>query len=245
MSYQVFMLWTGDNSMSPNRRNSIISSQQKIEVPIRIIDDETLQNEILREIGIQLHPTYYCLNLAHRADYLRALLMHFLGGGYSDIKLNSTSWLTSFGELTSSSVHTAVGYREVSAAGVANVYSSSVTLHDNKIKKFKNYLKYKTMRRKYRKLIGCGAFIFKPNSEFTSQWWFELNHRLDFLYDSLMANPCQLDPKERPGKIYSGTVSKYPVPWTYLLGDIFHPLCLKYSSSILQTLPPPSFDDYE
>ncbi len=30
-----------------------------------------------------------------------------------------------------------------------------------------------------------------------------------------------------------GTNKGYPVPWTYILGDIFHPLCLKYHKSII------------
>lgn len=245
MSYQVFMLWTGDNSLSSNRLRSIEASEQNMGVPIRLIDDDTLHKEILADLGIQLHPAYYCLNLAHRADYLRALLMHFIGGGYSDIKYNSSSWLPYFDQLSSSPVYTGVGYREVSAAGVANIYSSSVILQDSKISKISKYIEYKSIKKKYRKLIGCCAFILKPNSEFTSEWWNELNRRLDLLHDLLMTNPCKLHPKERPGKIYSGSISKYPVPWTYLLGDIFHPLCLKYSTSLLQTLPPPTFDDYE
>jgi hypothetical protein len=33
-----------------------------------------------------LHPAYKFLSAAHKADYLRCYLMHFYGGGYSDIK---------------------------------------------------------------------------------------------------------------------------------------------------------------
>jgi hypothetical protein len=37
----------------------------------------------------------------------------------------------------------------------------------------------------------------------------------------------------------------YPVPWTGLLGDIFHPLCLKYADQLLHDdRLRPSFENY-
>lgn len=245
MSNHVFMLWTGNNPLSENRLRSIKVTEQNIGCPVRLIDDKILHEKILAEIGIKLHPAYYCLNHAHRADYLRALLMHFIGGGYSDIKVNRSSWGSCFRELADSSSHFGVSYREVSKNGVANLYSSAIVMHKRKLEHIRSLVKYRLMRKRYKRLIGCGAFIFKPNTEFTRLWWGNVNSRLDSLHDALQANPARLHAKEQPGKSYCGIRSQYPVPWTYLLGDIFHPLCLKHSRSLLQTLPAPSFVDYE
>ena len=36
----------------------------------------------------------------------------------------------------------------------------------------------------------------------------------------------------------------YPISWTEILGDIFHPLTSKYRDKILFTIPIPIFKDY-
>ena len=50
--------------------------------------------------------------------------------------------------------------------------------------------------------------------------------------------------RDRTGRLIDGDPSQYPVPWTYLLGDIFHPLSYRYRRQLNGDLPPPSFEDY-
>jgi hypothetical protein len=245
MKREVFTFWTGDNAMSKNRIHSLQKIHDNVGVPVHVIDDTALREKYCPELGIGLHPAYYCLNLAHRADYLRAMFMHFYGGGYLDVKEIATSWEGHFDQLAASPSAYALGYTEISPQGVANTYRSAKELDRNLYVRIKHKLETIELRRRYRSLIGCGAFICKPETPFTNSWWGELNQRLDLLHDDLQKSPCRLHPKERPGQIYDGVTSSYPVPWTYLLGDIFHPLCLKYSSHLLHEMVPPNFRDYE
>ena len=43
-----------------------------------------------------LHQSFNYLSETHKADYLRTYFMRFHGGGYSDIKKTSGSWIDSF-----------------------------------------------------------------------------------------------------------------------------------------------------
>ncbi len=70
-------------------------------------------------------------------------------------------------------------------------------------------------------LIGNGAYICKSHTEFTSEWYQELHKRMDEY-----ADPLQAFAKKQ--------ITEYPVPYTYLLGQIFHPLSLKYHNRLLQ-----------
>lgn len=70
-------------------------------------------------------------------------------------------------------------------------------------------------------LIGNCAYICRSNTAFTSEWYSELHRRMDEYADRLEA----FEQKK---------TAEYPVPYTYLLGQIFHPLSLKYHHKILQ-----------
>lgn len=245
MLNNVYTFWTGENELSRNRVAAIHSMQENIGSPVLLIDDAILHRKYLSELSIELHPAYYCLNLAHRADYLRAMFMHFFGGGYSDIKRINHSWESSFERLQISSTAVAMGYTEVSPKKVANVFGNARKRKAGAGDLFRNFLLHKKLKRNYKDVIGCGAFIFKPNTCFTQIWWSELNKRLDDLHEKLQNNPATLDPREQPGKVYSGIKSNYPIPWTYILGDIIHPLCLNFSQKMMYDLPPPAFTEYE
>ena len=67
------------------------------------------------------------------------------------------------------------------------------------------------LEKHYRLLAGNGAYICKAKTEFTDNWLKNTNEVLD-------------------EKDFSG---EYPLKWTELLGDVFHPLCLKYFQHIL------------
>ncbi|WP_163267859.1 hypothetical protein [Chelativorans alearense] len=193
-----------------------------------------------------LHSAYQFLSAVHKSDYLRAYFMHHHGGGYSDIKRTSKSWLPVFERLKESNALGA-GYAEF-AYGVAKIARSQVDgchyLLGEKSSYPRNYLIYRKLKFFHDRLIGNGAFIFKPGTVFTIQWLEAVERRLDILLPHLQPHPARY-PRERSGIDYGDGPSKYPVPWTFLLGDIVAPLSFRHRSLILRCLPLPDFTDYE
>lgn len=237
---ELYVFWTGDNPI-PEVRKASIQTMSKTGLNLNLIDKDSLHDFVRKE---SIHPAYQYLNLAHRADYLRAYFMHHFGGGYCDIKTVAQSWLPAVNDLKRRENLLAVGYREVSRHVVANTYHSSKLIGIERKKEIFEYLKWRWLQLNYTKLIGNCAFVFKPNTDLTMAWWLELNNRLDFLMPSLERNPA-VHPKERGGLRYKGVLSRYPVPWTYLLGDILQPLVLKYHRRVSKDLPPPGFQNYQ
>jgi len=215
---RIFTFWTGTNPITPNRV-AALETMKITGVPIILISPSNLSDWILKEYP--LHPAYDYLSLTHRADYLRCYFMHHYGGGYSDIKKQTGSWLESFKRLNQSTISVGLGYQEVSG-GTALV--SDKQLYDN-------------MNTSYKKLIGNGAYIFKARTFFTQKWYDELHRVLDTKYALLQLHPAT------NSRDHSG-ISSYPLVWTEICGHIFHPLGYKYSSFLLQGLPIPDMHSY-
>lgn len=150
--------------------------------------------------------------------------MHHYGGGYTDIKENICDWRSYFNMLYDPDTWI-IGYKEIGPHGVAILPGQFG----------------KILRRRWDKLIGLDAFICKPKTCFTAEWYKKLHKTLDYYYDKLKENPAT-HPQERYDMIVNGVKSEYPIPWTGILGNIFHPLCLIYNKKIKQLLPPPNFD---
>ena len=238
----IYIFWTGSNEIPQVRKDSINSIKEKSGAEVVLVGESNIYEYI--HPG-KIHEAYPLLNLAHRADYLRCYFMHHFGGGYCDIKSISGSWTPYFDLLRQDHNLLGVGYKEANRHGVANICQSQAILDGCKAHTdVSAFLKWRLMQLRYRKLIGNGAFIFKPRSDITNLWWRELNHRLDFILPRLIKNPAQ-HPKERPNHVYDGIVSQYPVPWTWILGDILHPLSYKFRKKLLRVLPPPNFKDYQ
>lgn len=157
--------------------------------------------------GNPLHPAYKYLSLVHKADYLRAYFMHHHGGGYVDIKEINSDWLPAFEQLDENPTKWALGYGETSSQDVAQI--GGRLGHD--LKKY------------HRILLGNCAYIFRSNTPFTSEWLAEQERRLDNFLPHLLTNPGGV----------RNEVPNYPIAWTEILGDIFHPLCLKYSRRLI------------
>jgi hypothetical protein len=226
MEHRVFVLWLGEAEMSANRRASL-ATLHNTGCRIEFITDETLGCWIVP--GHDLHPAYRYLTATHQADCVRAYLMHHHGGGYSDLKPTTESWSAAFAELERSRRLWGNGYREPARSGVARV---------------PNRTQYRVLRAAYRRLIGNGAFIFRANTRLTAAWNEELHRRLDRLHRDLAVSPGR-HPRERRGEVGDdGTPTGYPVRWTELLGDILHPLCLRFPHRLGYSVPRPSRDNY-
>lgn len=190
--------------MSENRTAHYLQMQSISQVEIKLITPDNLTDYILPEFPP--HPAFNNLSLVHKSDYLRCYFMHHYGGGYSDIKSPTNDWNEIFTALQQSKKW-AIGYPEVKKKHVAKV--------EGKVGK--------GLRNNYKLLIGNCAYIFRPHTHFTTEWYNEL-HRLMDLYEK--------DLKQFPGNVM-GDNEGYPIPWTGILGNLFHPLCLKYSDKLI------------
>jgi hypothetical protein len=225
MEKRLFCFWTGLNPM-PSTRFKALKSMENSGLNVVFIDSNNIQKWILPDHP--LNPAYEYLCAIHRADYLRVYFMHHYGGGYCDIKYINKSWLESYQKLIDSE-KMCVGYREVSPLQVARVRS---------------WL-YPFILWNWKKLLGNCAYIFKPNSAMTSLWLHRTEELLNKKYQYLKINPAII-PEEYKGKLVNGKQSNYPLRWSELLGDIFHPLCLEFSEYLSYELPTPDYiSDYD
>ena len=193
MDFRVFAFWTGDNPLPENRLNCL-KSMENIGIPIDLVFKHDV-NGFVNKIGTPLHKNFEHLSLTHKADYLRVYFMHFFGGGYADIKHYDKSWVNIFKKLNTSEDKYIAGYQEVSKNAVAQIGGRG----------------QQELEKHFRLLAGNGAYICKPQTEFTKEWFDRTNKVLD-------------------RKDFSG---EYPLQWTELLGNVFHPLCLNYFQHII------------
>lgn len=205
VAHKIYVFWTGDNPMSDNRLQSIAQLEHQAQVPIVLITPHNLPQYILPHEP--LHAAFDDLSLVHKSDYLRCYFMHHYGGGYSDVKACRYSWLPAFKQLEASDAYM-IGYREMKPDDLEQLPG---TLG-------------KDMKTYYANIIGNGAYISRPDTPITRECYAELMRRMNG-YEAAL--------RRHPGNIM-GDNPGYPIPWTNILGDIFHPLSLKYHHRILK-----------
>jgi len=203
---RIFCFWTGNNEMSKNRLESLSSLKKNTGVEIVLVTPKNLDTFILSDFP--LHKSFQYLSAVHKSDYLRCYFMHHYGGGYSDIKCSTNNWESLFMKLEKQTSKWIVGYREIGERGVAHVEHPIIA---------------SDLIKNWQHLIGNGAYICRSYTPFTAEWYNELHHRMDYYYQQLI---------QCPGNIM-GDNEGYAIPWTGILGQIFHPLCLKYIDKIL------------
>jgi len=209
----IYCFWTGDNEMSGTRKKSLNQLRQETDGYIILVTPDNLKDYISNQHP--LHPAYQYLSDVHKADYLRTYFMNFYGGGYSDIKKTRGSWVNSYLELMSDPDKWICGYQEI-RGGVA----------------------YPPLKDKYEDLVGNGAYICKPLTPLTTDWYNDMIKLLDDKYTSLKDNPAVSPLDCSPSK------SGYPLEWNEMLGRIFHRVSYDYKDKLLQTLPQPIFENY-
>ena len=218
----IYIFWTGDNKITPNRLKGIESLQKNSGVKVQLITPKNLNDYIVKDDP--LPEAYNDLSLVHKADYLRTYFMHHHGGGYADIKMHKNSWKEAFDQLENSDAY-ALGYKEVGWWGVANQTITEEPLKGD----LKIYWRY---------LIGNCAYICRPYTKFTAEWYAETKKRVLEKADLLKENSASNDNPFNTNK-------NYPIDWSYILGAVFHPLCLKYNKRLLYNNNiKPIFKDY-
>ena len=210
----IYCFWTGTNIMDEKRKMCLKLLKKFSKCNVILVTPDNLNKFILKEHP--LHPRYQYLSSVHKADYLRTYFMNFIGGGYSDIKSASGSWIESFKILKESDDKLIIGYKEL-----------------------KNGSAYNPDENAWRYLIGNGAYISKPNTLLTNKWYNEMIELMDRKFEALKANPanCHRDYFNLKG-------SKYPLGWSELLGQIFHRVCYEYKDKLINTLPLPKFKSH-
>lgn len=216
---RIFCLWIGGQPMSRSRDDALYTIRQNTGVRVELITDDELENYILPEHP--LHPAYEYLTHTIKVDYLRAYLMHYYGGGYTDIKYTFSWWGPVFDDLSNNPTKWCVGYNEMGRCGVAQVEDTELqqTLYDN-----------------WEKLIGNGAYIFKPNTPFTKEWLEGVEKKMDDYLPMLKQHPPKHNRDAKGAPLPDGSMSMYPIPWGGLHAAIFHPLCYKYQDRLLYSL---------
>lgn len=203
---KIFCFWTNDVEMSENRLNALRTLRGKAGMELVLVTPSNLEEYIVP--GFPLHKGYPYLSAVHKSDYLRCYFMHHYGGGYTDVKSCKNSWKHSFDRLEKRPEKWILGYREIGKKGVAVV--DHPVLAD-------------VLNENWHLLLGNGAYLCRPYTPFTAEWYNELHHRMDAYYEQLTKYPGNT----------MGDNQGYPIAWTEILGQIFHPLCLKYQTKLI------------
>jgi hypothetical protein len=248
--YKIYCWWLNEEEMSSNRKKSLDNLKETTGCEIVFIDNKTLSNYILPEYP--LHEGYAFLSEIQKGDYLKCYFMHHYGGGYTDIKQTTGSWVNLFDALYSNDNIYCIGYKEKSPNDIAILEKCTLDPKESK------YCRSHTLsqdgsrwdsseiKQNWSSLIGNGAFICKKNTPLTLDWWQGLNEKMDGYLTKLKANPAQWG---RDARHYvnpkTEELSNYPIGWAVINGNIFHPLCLKYKNNILQDLHYPIVTNYQ
>ncbi len=210
----IYVFWTGSNPMNENRKKSIESIRETSGCQVILITKDNLNTYIIKDHP--LHPAYPYLSEVHKADYLRTYFMHFYGGGYSDVKPTSGNWLKAFEDMEKNPSYYANGYKEVGPGGVG----------------------YAPNAEHWEKLIGNCAYIFRPNTSLTKEWYNDMIKLLDSKLEELKQHPAS-HPRDKKEEN-----TGYPIGWIEMLGEIFHRVIYNYHDKLLMTVPIPNFSNY-
>lgn len=225
--YNIFCVWSGNNPMSITRQKSLQSIIDNSGCKITLVTPENIST--IEKKDNPIHEAYKYLSLTHKADYLRAYLMYYYGGGYSDIKQIDFNWKPYFDLLENSSFDF-IGYAERLPRHIAS--------NKQEIQNF------------YSNLCGCGHFIFKPKSSFAAKWLNQVNSILDYKFDQLKQHPGTYHPRAIFGGIHDPestnvySESRYPLEWNEILGKIIHELMYQNFGCYTAGMPYPNISFY-
>jgi hypothetical protein len=210
----VFCFWFGGfRRMTTNRVLAVFNLLQRIGVSLCVISEDNL-DEWVHPL-FPLHPAFELLSDVHKSDYLRAYFMCHYGGGYTDIKSTRVGWGAAFSSLESSDCF-ATGYRELRPTCIALTQEPRTA----------------TARAAYQDLIGMCAYIMRRHSGLVSDYLSGVEEVLSQKYDQLLVGP-PCSPYDSLDKLFEAGVSRYPLRWTEIGSEVFHPVLFKHKSGLL------------
>lgn len=205
---RIYCFWTGDNDVPAVRLRSLESMQEvHPDIPVLLVTPDDLAAYVLPEHP--LHQAYERLSYVHRSDYLRCYFLNFHGGGYADIKPFHTGWGPAFERMDASDAWL-MGYRNPIRLMTPN-------FTDPRLQRW--------MVRTSDIRLGQAAYIARPHTPITEEWWRQVNAVLDDIADELV---------DSPGPMRADTpLGDYPLHWNGLLAQIIDPLTVKHSAHLL------------
>lgn len=239
---KIFTLWFGD-TMNDVRRASLRNLHEVSGCELTLVTEDNLDDFVVPEFP--LPPMFKFLQPVEKADYLRCYLLHFHGGGYSDVKATTGSWIQQFDNIDSSALDV-VGYPLTSRS-----HTASLGLAPNRERLFgfskASYWKRLGFMMRYRNLMGGGAFIIRPHSQFSSQYFRTVSAKMDDYGKWFRSEATQAEREQiRSGRfsIYSKEIVGYPLTWGSMVMDVLQPLSVTHSARVSLTLPVPVLTDY-
>lgn len=222
---QLFSAWMGPGPMTTAREAALNAVTIHCGVPFHFVSNHNLKSWVHPDYPI--HSAFRYLSAVHQCDYLRCYLLHVYGGGYTDIKPSRHNW-NKFFAMHELAQKMGAGYTEVAPHGVARVGGELEA----------------EMKANYQQLIGVCSLIMEPSTEFTQLWFDKVHNLLSQNEEALSLYPAR-HPQDHFGvKFQSGESSKYPLPWTGIGGDIFHPLVYRFNDNFLHLNMAPEFNNY-
>lgn len=226
----VFMCWfgayeTGTRPMEGNRLEAFNLLTQNIGVPYVLVTDDNIED------FLNPHPAFKYLSGNHKADYARSALLDKFGGGYHDIKPRTTPWEGAWDvdDWTQQDDVWMYGVQEQEPAHIG--YPPGMAFIQNS----------------YELLASMNWIISKRQTPFTRELLAAIHSELDAHHEKL-----RLHPARDPAGYYSDTPfrptvpeGQYPLRWLQLMGEISHPLMLKYHRHIKFGLASPDGGAYK
>lgn len=215
--------WFG-KEFSKNRE-SCFRNLKETQSNVVLVTEDNLNQFVLDDYPIHSH--FRFLSSTHKSDYLRSYFMNLYGGAYSDIKKQDANWDAVF-ESISKEGFIGAGYREICPSHLAK----SITKLEQRID--------------YASFVGCGAFIYKSHSPFTEKWFKKTQDKMDSIANLLEISPGDYHPRATiRGALQSNEEPRgYPLDWTCLMGDIYHPIVYEFRKKIKKDLPKPIMTGY-
>lgn len=221
----VYVCWFGTSNnlfpqMSPNRFSAFKELVEHIDVPVILLTQNNMSSFIKPEYP--LHKSFQYLSGVHKSDYFRCYMLYHYGGGYHDIKSRDISWSLCWNE--------------------NNWLNNPKIWMFGRREKNKNAIGYppgmKKVQLKFKQLITMGWIICKPNTPFLTNLLIQIEKKLTTHYPALIKHPAT-----NPAGYYSENPfndvpdQSYPIRWLEILGELYHPLMLKYGNNIQYGLP--------
>jgi hypothetical protein len=217
--FNIFCFWFGD-PMNDSRLSRFNTIKTHSNCNVTLVTENNLK--LYESSDLPIHKGFDYLSATHKSDYLRAYFMYIHGGGYTDIKYCSYSWVPYFENLEKSDKDF-IGYREINGGVAFNDKNSHIQHH-------------------YSELAGMCHFIFKKNTEIAKTWLMLVNEKMDEIYDELVKHPGHRHPRTVYGAIFGELFDesiKYPLGWNDLLGQILHNLMYENRGKFLLEMPLP------
>lgn len=219
----VFCFWFG-KEMSEDRKSSL--ETMKVNENLILITENNLEQFVAPQD--KLHDGFQFLSLTHKSDYLRSYFMYHYGGVYSDIKRQHFSYEKYFKALERDDSIFCLGTPQTSEFQIANCPETRNT------------------RKDFERFSGCCNFMFKRKTKMALEWKNKVKKKMDIVYEKLKSNDGLYHPRATSRGAQGTNISSkgYPLRWTEIHGEIFHPLTYKYSRNIRNILPHLSKEKY-